>query len=182
MILALLWACVPSIPLPDLGEVPAFTLLDQSGATVTRESLAGDVWVVNFIFTSCPDVCPVLSTHMTEVQKHYTGRDGLRLVSFSVDPLTDTPPVLAAYGRRFDADPARWSFLTGETTAVRALVVDGFKNLMETVPATGVEPETVLHGSRFVVVDRQSHIRAYPDPAKPGKAELYAAIDAALRE
>ncbi|MDP2314502.1 MAG: SCO family protein [Pseudomonadota bacterium] len=171
----------PVEPLPALGEVPAFTLTDTTGAAVTTESLRGKVWVADFIFTSCPDVCPVLSAHMAEVQTHYAANDAVRLVSFSVDPGTDTPPVLAAYGARFGADPARWHFLTGSIETVKPVVVEGFRMMLERIESPTV-PATVLHGERFVVVDRGGRIRAYPDPKEPGKAEIYAAVDALLAE
>lgn len=175
-------------PLPVLGTVPAFTLTDTTGAAVTTESLRGVVWVANFIFTSCPDVCPMLSAHMADVQAHYASTPGVRLVSFSVDPGTDTPPVLAAYGARFGADAARWSFLTGPIDTLKPVVVGGFKMMLERIEATpGTEskppaPATVLHGERFVVVDRAGQIRAYPDPKEPGKAGIYAAVDTLLAE
>lgn len=194
--IAWLLACVdgapPIEPLPVLGEVPAFALTDVTGATITTESLRGAVWVANFIFTSCPEVCPLLSAHMADVQTRYAAphpsSGGVRFVSFSVDPGTDTPPVLAAYSARFGADPARWSFLTGPIDAVKAVVVDGFKLMLERVearaetPLAPPAPATVLHGERFVVVDKVGRIRAYPDPKETGKAELYAAVDALLAE
>lgn len=180
MMLLLLAACGGGPELLDIGEVPAFSLTDQTGATITKESLLGKVWVADFMFTTCPDICPVLSANMAEVQGRYKDDDRVRLVSFSVDPATDTPPVLAAYGERFGAIPGRWHFLTGDSTAMRTVVVEGFKQAMEKVGATETAPETVIHGSRFVVVDPRGHIRAYPDPKEPGKKELYAAVDALL--
>lgn len=180
-LIATLLAC-GGPPLPELGDVPAFSLTDQTGATVTKEQLLGKVWVADFMFTSCPDICPGLARHMAEIQTRYAGDDRVRLVSFTVDPATDTPPVLAKYGESFGADPARWHFLTGDVGAVRTVVVDGFKQAMERVPATDVAPETVIHGSRFVIVDTKGRIRAYPDPKEPGKKELYAAVDKLLDE
>lgn len=179
----LLLACLgePAEPLPVLGEVPAFSLTDATGAAVTENTFRGKVWVADFMFTSCPDVCPILATHMAEVQAHYADEPRVHLVSFSVDPGTDTPPVLAAYGARFGADPARWSFLTGPVDAVKAVVVDGFKMVMERTETPGA-PAAVLHGERFVVVDREGRIRAYPDPKEPGKLGIYAAVDALLAE
>lgn len=169
--------------LDDYGAVPAFSLLDQSGATVTPARLAGKVWVADFIFTRCPDICPALTAHMREVTTRYAGNDQLRFVSFSVDPDHDTPPVLLEYAGRFGADLGRWSFLTGPLDEVRAVVVDGFKQSMEKVPnAKPEDPATILHGSRFVVVDRAGRMRAFPDPYEPEKKTLYAAIDAVLAE
>lgn len=182
MIVMLALSACGGPPPPVLGEIPPFTLTDQAGAAFTRDTLAGKVWVADFIFTSCPDICPVLSAYMAEVQAHYGDEPRVGLISFTVDPATDTPEVLATYGRRFDADPSRWRFLTGDATALRAVVVDGFKQAMEPIAATQTAPETILHGSRFVVVDGQGRLRAFPDPREPGKKELYAAVDALLRE
>lgn len=180
--IALLVACVggpPAVEPEDFGAAPTFSLTDQSGRTVTTGDFAGKVWVANFIFTSCPDVCPTLSAHMAEVQTHYRAEPRLHLVSFTVDPATDTPPVLAAYGARFGADANRWSFLTGDTEAVTRVVVDGFKQMIERGGATG-DPATILHGSRFVVVDGKGRMRAFAEPTEPEKRSLYAAVDQSL--
>jgi protein SCO1/2 len=166
---------------PVLGQVPSFSLTDGQNATVTDQTLRGKVWVADFIFTSCPDVCPVLQTHMAEVQAHYAKEDRVRLVSFSVDPGTDTPPVLAAYGARFGADPAKWLHLTGPIGDIKTVVVSGFKIAMERVSQEG-EPSRVLHGERFVVVDEEGRIRGYPDPKELGKGALYANVDALLND
>jgi protein SCO1/2 len=159
-LIGLMLAC--AAPLEDFGAVPPFLLTDQSGQTVSRDVLLGRVWVADFFFTSCPDVCPGLSARMAELQGKW---DDVDLVSFSVDPTTDTAPVLAAYAARFGADGRRWHLLTGPTEAIRATVVDGFRQTMQ---GAGTD---ILHGSRFVVVDEAGHIRGFPDPKVPGEVE-----------
>jgi protein SCO1/2 len=174
--IALLLACAGAPDLPDLGSLPPFSLTDARGATVTDQDVRGHVVVADFFFTSCPDVCPILSAHMAEVQDHYQGNAQVRLLSISVDPVTDTPDRLSAYAARFHANLDRWWFLTGPADDVKRVVVDGFKIAMQ----PGDTPGSVLHGERFVVVDPEGRIRAYPDPKEPGKVELYAAVDALL--
>lgn len=187
--LALLLGCAlapgPSTSplLDDYGKVSDFTLRDQSDRPIRPADLAGKVWVANFIFTRCPDICPMLSAHMREVVAHYDGNDEVRFVSFSVDPEFDTPAVLATYAATYHAPPDRWLFLTGPLGDVREVVVNAFRQSMEKSPATNPgQPESILHGSRFVVVDREGRIRAFPDPLEEGKVGLYAAVDAALVE
>lgn len=187
--LSFLFACTlgsgppNSALLDDFGKVNEFRLQDQLARPVELRTLEGRVWVANFIFTRCPDICPMLSAHMKEVVAHYDGNDAVRFVSFSVDPDFDTPPVLAEYAARFDAPPERWWFLTGPMGDVREVVVNAFRQVMEKSPETTPgHPESILHGSRFVVVDRKGHIRAFPDPLESGKDGLYAAVDAALAE
>ncbi len=174
--LTLLLACGtapegPVYALQELGSLPEFSLVDQEGAVVTRETLLGKPMLGDFMFTKCPDICPMLSTRMAAVGAQYGDR--LQLLSFSVDPANDTPAALRAYGERFGATYPGWRFLTGDTAAMRAVVVGGFKLLMERVPAADERPETVLHGSRFVLLDAGGVIRAYPDPDVAGEIEGY---------
>lgn len=149
--------------LPQLGELPPFALVDQTGKPFGREELAGKVWVADFIFTSCAGVCPLLTHKMSEIQDFLSEHheDGVKLVSFSVDPETDTPERLTKYAESFQADPLRWHFLTGPREAVEAVVMQGFKISMGQVPKEGETGFDVVHGERFVLVDRFGRIRSY---------------------
>jgi protein SCO1/2 len=147
--------------LPHLGEAPAFTLASEGGKTVARADLAGKVWIADFIFTRCGGSCPILSSRMAALAVKMRDVPEIRFVSFGVDPEYDTPEVLAEYGRKLGADPARWSFLHGPRPVVRSLVKDGFKLAIEDAPADSVEP--ILHSTRFVLVDGQGAIRGYYD-------------------
>ena len=96
--IAPLAGCRAVPPLPRIAAVPAFELQDQQARTTTQEALRGKVWIANFMFTSCPDVCPLLTAKMGHVRtKLRDERASVRFVSFSVDPVTDTPEVLARY-------------------------------------------------------------------------------------
>lgn len=107
--------------LPMLGAAPDFTLTSQDGTEVTLESLRGKVVAVTFIYTWCPDICPMLTDKMARVQdqlgEHF-GSD-VAFVSITFDPKRDTPEVLKEYAEAFDADLSGWSFLTGDPEAVR---------------------------------------------------------------
>lgn len=194
--LAALLACAPSAstaPTPEdaldispIVPLPEFTLTSQSGASFGRGDLLGKVWVVDFMFTSCPSVCPMLSARMAEVAKRYARDPDVRFLSISVDPVTDTPAVLTAYATRFGADPARWTWLTGEEKNVQQVIIGGFREMVQRLPAAPSTPEAtagkappapnILHGERFVVVDRDGVIRGYPDPKVSGDVE--ATVDA----
>jgi cytochrome oxidase Cu insertion factor (SCO1/SenC/PrrC family) len=113
--------------LPVYGAVPDFTLTDQSGRSVRRADLEGRVWVANFIFTNCPDECPLMTAEMAQLQSDLAHVPDLRLVSISVDPERDTPAVLSQYADRFNADPTRWLFLTGDKRAIYRLAKEGFR-------------------------------------------------------
>lgn len=146
--------------------VPAFSLTERSGDTVTKSDLLGKVWVADFIFARCPGPCPKLSARMSAIQRSLKDRAGdVRLVSFSVDPINDTPAALRHYAKRFKADASMWLFLTGtDRDAVYNLIVNGF--LLPVIPAG--EDEPLAHSNYFVVVDRLGNIRAYHDGLESG--------------
>jgi len=140
-----------SKPLPVLGEIPQFELTDQKGATFTRAALDGHVWVADFIFTNCEGPCPRMSSRMHQLQG-VTPAD-VKLVSFTVDPERDSPAALTEYARKFEADAARWSFLTGSTETLNRLDHDAFK--------LGTIGADMDHSTRFVLIDKKGRVRGY---------------------
>jgi len=154
----------PLAPLVPVGQVPAFALTDQRGAPFTNASLDGKAWVADFVFTTCTQTCPRLTARMKQLEDTLAtkraGKDlGVRFVSFSVDPETDTPAVLAAYAARAGAD-ASWSFVTGPTDDVQRVVVQGFKITAQRIDK-GAAVHDVLHGNWFVIGDGAGRIRGY---------------------
>lgn len=162
ILLAPRWAPEPA-SLPVLGRVPPFALTTEAGETADESLFAGKASVVDFIFTSCAGICPAMSGRMAWLQEETLDRPGVRFVSVSVDPATDTPEVLAAYGRRFGAVPGRWTFLTGDRDSIYALSRQGFR--------LGLESEgddAILHSQKFVLVDGAGAIRGYYDSDSTG--------------
>lgn len=147
-----------------LGSVPEFSLFDQNGKSFGRAQMLGKIWVVDFIFTSCADICPTLTQRMKALQDELQKQsiDDVGLLSLSVDPQRDTPEVLRQYSARFGVDEKRWKFLTGESKAMEAAVVEGFKMTMSKQAREGdTGVFDIMHGDRFVLVDRQGQIRGY---------------------
>lgn len=149
-------------PLPDLGHLGSFSLVDQRARTVSAESLRGKVWVADFFFTHCPTICPRITRRMRALQVAAAEKGlALELVSFSVDPEHDTVPVLLAYAQRFEADSKNWAFLTGDTEVIKRTVVDGFKLALDGKADPAAENGGIIHGSHLVLVDRSLSIRGY---------------------
>ena len=149
----LLTGCGKPKPLEVFGQVPEFHLTAQSGAAFDSQTLGGHVWVADFFFTTCAGPCPMMTRDMRRLQD-LTARDrgGVKLVSFTVDPGYDTPPVLEAYARHFRTDPARWCFLTGERSRLDALGLAFKLNRVD---------GSLDHSTRFVLVDRRMRVRGY---------------------
>jgi cytochrome oxidase Cu insertion factor (SCO1/SenC/PrrC family) len=118
---------VSSAHLPVYGSVPDFTLIDQNGRPLQKAELAGKIWIANFIFANCPDECPLMTAEMARLQADLADVLELRLVSITVDPEHDTPLILSQYAARFQADPERWFFLTGDKGTIYRLAREGFR-------------------------------------------------------
>ena len=112
--------------LDNFGTVADFTLSDQNGESFSLEELKGKVWVVDFFFTRCPSVCPRMTIEMQDLIKRSPQREDLHFVSLTIDEGYDTPQVLSDYIATKQLDTARWTFLTGDGAAVRALSRDSF--------------------------------------------------------
>ena len=152
--------------LPVYGRVPAFSLVDQDGKALSRDTLQGRVWIADFIFTRCAGQCPMMSAQMARLSAALPRRGAVRLVSFTVDPTWDTPPVLAQYAKTYGASPAVWSFVTGDTAQLRRLCREGFR--LAVAEGAGTVEEPITHSVRLVLVDRAGDIRGYYDAADAG--------------
>ena len=161
------------------GTVPSFQLTNQNGQPFGSVQLAGKIWIADFIYTTCPGPCPMISSRMSELQKPLEKTD-VHLVSFSVDPEKDTPEVLRRYAERLQAEPGRWDFLTGPKSAIYNLSHDGFKlAISDGSDAQGIP----VHSTRIVLVDRHSQIRGYYDATEADAVtKLVADTNHLLRE
>jgi cytochrome oxidase Cu insertion factor (SCO1/SenC/PrrC family) len=164
------------------GTVPGFQLTNQNGQSFGSTQLSGKIWIADFIYTTCPGPCPMISSRMSELQKPL-GKTDVHLVSFSVDPEKDTPEVLRGYADKLQAEPGRWDFLTGAKSAIYNLSHDGFKlGVSDGSPATAGQGIPV-HSTRMVLVDRHGQIRGYYDATEPEAiTKLLADTNHLLRE
>jgi len=146
-------ACIKPKALPMYGDIPEFQLTAQTGQPFDSKKLNGHVWVADFIYTTCNGPCPMMTTRMRQLQSSTEEIPDVLLVSLTVDPAHDTPPVLAEYAAHFKQDPARWFFLTGEQEKLNDLGVHAFK--LNSVDGS------LTHSSRFVLVDQKRRIRGF---------------------
>ena len=151
------------IPIAD------FTLIDQNAREFKITQVAGRVVVVAFAYTTCPDVCPLITAALRQVQRSLSADERRKVffLTITTDPEIDTPQVLAGYGKRYGADFTNWAFLTGEPAALHKV----WKNFGVGVKRKG--RGLVDHTPLTAVVDRQGNIRlAYIGPAPEVKVVL----------
>jgi len=155
----------PDAPLDKFKQVPEFDFTDRDHQKVNRGDLRGKVWLADFIYTTCPDTCPMLSRRLSNLQERALalgeeyGGDGVRLVSFSVDPEHDTPEILSGYAKALGATP-KWHFLTGDLPHIQRVAREGFLIGFEKVP--GVTDE-ISHSTKIALVDQKGIVRRYYD-------------------
>ncbi len=140
--------------------IPDFELTDQNGKPFGSDDLEGKIYVANFFFTSCPSICPTMTFHMGELQKHFNLYPEVHLLSFTVDPERDSAEALMQYAHENRADTNMWTFLTGNKDSIYQLAFKGFfVNAMEDELAPG----GFLHSEYFVLVDKHGRIRSGRD-------------------
>lgn len=141
-------------------KIPDFSLTNQNGETVSLSDLEGKIYVADFFFATCPTICPKMTTHMLELQKHFYDLEDFHLISYTVNPEHDTPEVLKEYAEKVRAKDSVWDFVTGPKKEIYDLALNGYLvNAMEDEMAAG----GFLHSQWLVLVDKQGRIRGYFD-------------------
>lgn len=140
--------------------VKDFTYTNQDGKSFGSKNLKGKVWVADFVFTSCVDVCPPMTSNMASLQKKVkeAGIKNVEYVSFSVDPTVDKPETLKNYGGRFGVDFKNWNFLTGYSQEeIETKAMKEFKMIVKK-PQEG---DQVIHGTDFFLINQEGKIQKY---------------------
>lgn len=141
-------------------KVPEFSFLDQDSVMVTNKDYLGKVYVVEFFFTTCPTICPIMTKNLLELQKTFNGDEDFGVASFTINPRYDTPSVLRRYAEKYGIVDKDWHLLTGEQEDIYTLAQEGFyivANEVEDAPG-GFE-----HSGMFALVDKNGYIRSRED-------------------
>lgn len=157
-ILLLLTACGSNgVPDAKNWDIEDFSYVDQAGKPFSKDDLKGKVWVSDFIFTSCEDVCLPMTANMVKLQQKLKdeGISNVEFVSFSVDPEVDKPEVLKGFGDQFNVDYTNWHFLTGYSQdEIETFAMENFKTIVK-------KPENedqVIHQTSFYLMDQDGKI------------------------
>jgi len=138
--------------------IPDFTLTSHNGELINSGSMEGKLTIVDFFFTSCPSICPIMSSEMERVKNVFLETEDVQIFSISIDPEYDTQEVLFDYAQRHDAPKNKWYFLTGEKEEIYNLARCGF--ILPTMHGGDV-PDDFVHSDKFVLVDDIGRIRGY---------------------
>lgn len=163
----------PSKPLPVIGpakmvdgkevahQIPPFSFIDQDSNRVTEETFEGKLFVADFFFSTCPDICPKMSQQMIRVHDEFLQDERVAILSHSLDPDYDTPKVLHEYATALGVETHKWHMVTGYD---RPFINNfGQSNYLVTAKEDPNAAKGILHGGNFVLVDKNRHIRGMYD-------------------
>lgn len=143
-----------------VGVAPQFSLTDQNNQKVNNATYKGKVFIVEFFFSTCPTICPIMNRNLVEVQTAFKANSNFGIASISINPANDTPEVLKKHAEFLKITAPNWHFLTGDRTYIFDLANKGF-NLY-----AGLNPKIVggfEHSGLFAIIDKKGNIRCRKD-------------------
>lgn len=139
---------------------PPFKFVDQHGDTITNRDYAGKVYVVEFFFSTCPTICPIMNENLAEVEKEFKDDPYFGIASFTIDPKHDTPEVLNDYAKEHNITDPDWHLMTGDQETIYKLAQEGYMfNAAEAPNAEG----GFLHSGMFALIDQNGYLRSRKD-------------------
>ncbi|MGB5553587.1 MAG: SCO family protein [Flavobacteriaceae bacterium] len=141
-------------------RVPTFSFVDQDSLLITDKDYKGKVFVVEFFFTSCPSICPIMTNNLITLQEEFGGSNQFGIASFSITPEYDTPQVLKEYAEKHGITDMNWHLMTGNVEDVFELANSGFNIYAAEAPNV---PGGFEHSGLFALVDKKGYLRSRVD-------------------
>jgi protein SCO1/2 len=143
-----------------LKKVPSFSFTDQNGQTITNKDYEGKVYIVEFFFTTCPTICPRMSSNLVQIQNAFTEFENFGVASFTINPEHDTSKVLKDYAEKYGMTNPNWHLMTGNEDTIYKLANEGFN--LYTAKESEVEGG-FEHSGNFALIDKNGFIRSRKD-------------------
>lgn len=143
-------------------EIPDFSFLGHRSVEIDKQLIDGKVTIVDFFFTTCPTICPVMSRNMKTIAQEFMGENKFALLSFSIDAIHDSVPVLNNYANKLNVQNENWHFMVCEKKKTFELA----KAFMISASEDKNAPGGLIHSGAFILLDGQQRIRAYYDGTK----------------
>nr|WP_294793171.1 SCO family protein [uncultured Mucilaginibacter sp.] len=140
-----------------IHTIPPFSFTNQLGEKVSNKTTAGKIYVANFFFASCKNICPAMMTNLKKVQKTFKNNAGVLILSHSVTPLKDSVAALRKYADERNIDNKNWLLLTGDRDATYILARQAY--FADEAGGYGKKPDEFLHTENVVLLDTKGRIR-----------------------
>lgn len=109
-----------------IGQVPSFNLIDENNTKISDKDYLGKVYVVEFFFSTCPSICPIMNKNMMEIEKEFETNTNFGIASITINPENDTPKVLKEHKKTLGITAQNWHFLTGDKAYILNIANKGF--------------------------------------------------------
>ncbi len=146
--------------LVKFGKVPEFEFTNHDSISVGSSFFKDKVYVVEFFFTTCPTICPIMTKNMLQIESAFGDLENFAIASITINPAHDTPSVLKEYRASHGISSKNWQLLTGEQEAVLGLANKGFDLY---AAAKEKAPGGFEHSGMFALVDKNGYIRSRKD-------------------
>ena len=175
---------LPVIQPRDVNRIGQFKFHNQNNQEITLDDVKDNVFVVEYFFTTCQTICPVMTEEMKRVQQRFKGNSEVKILSFTVDPEVDDVNVMKSYAEKHGAIDGQWHFLTGKKEDLYALARNSFFVLKPAEAKNlGDAGSDFIHTNNFVLVDQELQIRGYYDGTSKEEVDiLMEDIDLLLKE
>lgn len=156
--------------LPPLNTVRPFSFIRQDGKTITDKDVAGKTYIAEYFFTTCKGICPKMNKNMQKVYLQLKNEKDFFILSHTVDPETDSVPVLKRYADSIGASISNWWFLTGTKenlykSARESYLLDDPQNSSKNIS------EQFIHTQFFALVDKSGQVRGIYDGLKKDEVD-----------
>jgi protein SCO1/2 len=159
---------IKEVKLYKVGPAPAFELTNQNNIKISNKNYAGKVYVLEFFFSTCPTICPIMNKNMSAIEKAFSKEKNFAIASITINPDNDTPEVLKEHAKKLKITSENWQFLTGDKDYIFNLANKGFNLYVgENNKALG----NFEHSGLFALIDKNGMIRCRKD--KQGNPILY---------
>lgn len=149
-------------------KIADFSLTNQNGKTITQADYKDKIYVADFFFTTCQTICPIMTDHMTKIQKEILNDDEVMLLSHSVTPEIDTVAQLKRYAKKKGVNDNKWNLLTGDKKQIYDLARKSYLAVKDN-PFNG--PYDMIHTENFMLIDKERQIRGFYDGTDPAEIE-----------
>ncbi|MDN3708086.1 SCO family protein [Myroides ceti] len=143
----------------EIAKVPSFEFINQNRDTINQDFYKGKVYLVEFFFTSCPTICPIMNENMVKIQNEFKFENNFGIASFTIDSVTDTPEVLKEHAAEIGAVSKNWNFLTGNQDDIFSVA----KKFNMYVGKNDDAPGGFEHSGLFAIIDKNGKIRSRLD-------------------
>ncbi|GAA4839028.1 SCO family protein [Algivirga pacifica] len=155
--------CEPN-EVDSIHRIPDFAFINQDRDTVTAADYEGKIYVADFFFATCPDICKIMTNELIRVQQRYKENPDIKILAHTVTPDKDTPEVLKAYAENYRADLNMWNFVTGEKEAIYEQARCGYFVVAKPDESN---PNDFIHSDKLILVDKEKRIRGYYSGTDP---------------